>query len=76
MIKFLTTALVGLGVSASSAAFADHYARGTEHVMLGLPDHGQITPRGGAGRCQSRRFLRGQDGCRDFRRRQNRASRR
>ena len=32
MIKFLTTALVGLGVSASSAAFAGEktiYARGT-----------------------------------------------
>jgi hypothetical protein len=40
MIKFLTTALVGLGFVGRFRRREDHYARGTEHVMLGLPDHG------------------------------------
>jgi len=43
MSKFLTTALVDPGVSASSAAFAGEKTitlAVQEHVMLGLPDHG------------------------------------
>ena len=43
MIKFLTTALCRprrLGFVGRFRRREDHYARGTEHVLLGLPDHG------------------------------------